>query len=59
MKKKKYIHFVVAPYALPSLLLAFANAGLTDFAVTMMDNDLAIGVSIEHLESVVYPCLKK
>jgi hypothetical protein len=58
-KEKRYIHFVVAPYALPSLILAFANAGVTNFAVTMMDNDLAIGVSIEHLESVVYSCQTK
>lgn len=48
--EKEFITLVVAPYALPKLLLALYNKGIKRVTVTQEDNDLEIVISKEDLK---------
>jgi hypothetical protein len=58
MKEEKFIHFTIAPYCLPKLLLAFYNNGIHDFAISQQDDDLIVGISVDYLKKIVYPKMK-
>jgi hypothetical protein len=55
--EKIYIDFQVAPYALPSVILALSHNGVHTFAVTKEDNNLHIRIDDEVLMEAVY-CIK-
>jgi hypothetical protein len=55
MENKEYIDFGIAPYALPSILLALHNAKVYQFFVTQEDNDLHIRIDKDYLFRTVYP----
>lgn len=48
--EKEFITLVVAPNALPKLLLALYNEGIKKVTVALEDNDLEFGISKEDLE---------
>lgn len=49
--EKEFITLVVAPYALPKLLLALYNEGIKRVSVTQEDDNLEVRISKEDLES--------
>ena len=54
VKDKEYIDFPVSPYALPDVLLALDNEGITQYWVTKEDNDLHIRIEKDYLIEKVY-----
>lgn len=52
MKEERYVDFLVAPYCLVDLFLAFDNNNIKDFAITKEDNDLHIRIKVSHLEDI-------
>lgn len=54
LKDKEYIDFGVATYALPDVLLALYNEGITQCWVTKEDNELHIRIEKDYLREKVY-----
>ena len=54
MATNEYMSFEVAPYALPSVLLALYNEGIKNISVTKSDDNIEISVFIHDLKASVY-----
>lgn len=53
-RKDDYIRFEVATYALPLVICALNENGVTNFSVTQEDYNLVISINADYLENICY-----